>query len=217
MKYSDFKLGRVRCLQESNNLTINQKKDKMKKLLFLMLLLIPLVSFGQDCKYEVNRIDDFTNVRVVQTYSAALVSVKEARKTQSSVIFCCLRYDDDCYVQIGLLTRKPVFILEDQKVYFKLSNDSIVTVISPKTNMDTELNQYNFYNINHRYYIEKDELLQFKEVGVKKIRVETSEGYLDFNVSKDGQNHMKEFITCLFNSFDEEVEVPKKGDPLEGF
>lgn len=172
----------------------------MKKILLLIIILFPICTYGQNCKYEENEIDEFTGVRTVKTYTGVLTPIKEAKKNQYMVFFCCRRYDEDCFVQIGLMTKSSLNIMKDQELFFKLQNDSIIKIKSPETNLNSEFVDEGYFKINNQYPISREDLIRLRDVGVKKVRIVTHKGYIDSSVSEIGMKHIKQFINCLFDT-----------------
>lgn len=181
----------------------------MKKLLFLIIFCaVASITYAQDCKYETNIIDEFTGIRHVITYTAMATPLKQLKKEHIGISISMELIDSMYYVRLQSFTLKSVFIEENQLAYFKLNNDSIIQLPSLNTNLKPELIN-DCYVITQRYPIDKNVLSSISEIGIKKIRMQTTEGNIDSDMSETGMSDVRQFIHCILNPSDPNTVVPE--------
>lgn len=181
----------------------------MKKLIFLLVFCtVASIASAQDCQYEINIIDEFTGIRHVITYTAMATPLKQQKKEHIGISISMELIDSMYYVRLQSFTLKSVFIEQNQLAYFKLNNDSIIQLPSLNTNLKPELIN-NCYVITQRYPIEKNLLSSISEIGIKKIRMQTTEGNINSDMSDTGMTNIRQFIKCILNVPDPNVIVPE--------
>lgn len=176
-----------------------------KSIITLTLLIFTQLSFGQKCKFEINEIDEFTGIRKIRTLATKLNSPFN----YGFNVFTALAQADSVSVMYVVLnTISPVIIEEGNKVYFKLSDGSIINTASPKTNVNTKFNFLHIPNtqinisscaLTNIYPIDKATLEKISTLGISKIRVEISDGYLECDVTKRADKVFCKTITCFLN------------------
>jgi len=169
----------------------------MKKLLLLLgIILLSFNSFSQVREIERNEYDEFIKKTVIETNYQVYYGI--AKLTGSYGAYTKIKVVDDgnsvnhlLYVKYHNQTNKTVCFNDDSKVYIKFENDSII-----------ELNNQNEIECGERiYFIDNinDYLDLFRNEKVSKIRIQFSEGYMDFEGNYDGRkfNSKETFIEAF--------------------
>lgn len=175
----------------------------MKYIFIVLLSLFTQYSFGQKCKFDINEVDEFTGVRKIQTLATKLNSFFNYG---FNIHVALAQVDTLSGLYVVLTTQKPTTIREGNKVYFKLSDGSIISTASPQTNVDFQGNILFIQNINlsscsltNLYPIDKNTLEKISTLGITKVRVEISGGYLECDVTKKADKLFRKTAACFLN------------------
>jgi hypothetical protein len=172
----------------------------MKKMLFLFLLSIPVFSvcFGQ--KLKENKVDEFTG-RIIKSTSLEYI-VNEQPMFGNPFIFGIQieRIDSLIVLKAELQLRGVFSIRKDQDLMFKLEEGKMVTL---KNNEYVISERYGDRQIAHINYVigyinEGSETLELmKNYKVAKLRIYTSDGYIDKEIKEKNQDIIKKCIEIV--------------------
>lgn len=173
----------------------------MKKMLLLSVIsLFSVLVWGQKCFYEINEIDEFTGKVKIRTASINLPSAKESRKTRAAIGINLNRNGQDYYLQAFAVTKKVVFIGPKSKFYLKLCNDSVITLVTNELNLKPIPIEYGCFNSINNYKISLKDLAKIRKYGLKKVRMETTEGNVESNTSESSRPLVTHIIDCLYEA-----------------
>ena len=180
----------------------------MKTIIFLAILSLSLETFSQDknCKFTINKTDDFTKKQIVRTKPLPLFENK-AGAFWNSALF----NENGTQVEFTVSAdyeggyRYLLFILNESKnakntedyskIDFLLTSGSIIEFSKPSNS------GYNFKGANMywRYYqLTDNQWSTFKTIPIKKIRLyyeNNTQGDIDIN--KNYANNISKAITCI--------------------
>jgi len=170
----------------------------MKKII-IALLLCASFGYAQDCKFKEDKIDPFTKNRVLRTNERVLVD-----EFRSSVIMG-LFLNKDMYIKttFSFSGNKAIAVNESCEVLFLLKNEEVIKYpinefILGKTKgygsplLATDLT----LNLNTSV----ENLIKIRDIGISKIRLQTTEGFVDYEVkSEKNINKIKNIIDCFIN------------------
>lgn len=168
----------------------------MKQFITLVILGISLSTSAQ--KLVQNEIDEFTKAKVVVTSWHTFFG------TWKNQNFCRVKaIDNNLLLEIRYATGYSCSIDKDDKLYIKLSNDSIITLpsIEFKISMrgDGAINfaGSNVEGINPTYFISPENKILLSTHTIKKARINTSEGYIEHDVSKEAIDNVQAMIQLI--------------------
>lgn len=155
----------------------------MKKIV-LLLLLIPIIGFSQDCKFEKNEIDDFYKNKIIKTQSRPIAF----ESLGGGGVDLQFLLDKTPFIIIRInCSYKYMETKPENNILFLLNNGSVITynigeVIKGKMIGDGRIMSSTVFETKFNTSIE--ELNTIKKIGIKKIRFEYSDGTREFDVTK---------------------------------
>ena len=175
----------------------------MKYIFIVLLSIFTQYSFGQKCKFEINEVDEFTGVRKIRTLATKLNS---PFNNGFNIHVALAQSDSLSVLYVVLNTISPTIIEEGNKVYFKLSDGSIINTESPRTNVNIKGHLLSIHNVNisscsltNTYPIDKTALEKISTLGIAKVRVEVVDGYLECDVTKKADKLFRKTTECFLN------------------
>lgn len=161
------------------------------------MLLLPLLSYAQDCKFKKNEIDEFSKTKVVQTKRMAIVDIFSP--TQSIQVE--LNYDKTITIafDISVVNMKRLVFNqnEENSLLLLLNNDQVINFSIPQTITEkysiTALGGINQYRFN--FPISLEDLKAIRNFQIKKIRFDNKDKPVTFEVSN--KNKIEKFNTIL--------------------
>jgi hypothetical protein len=172
----------------------------MKKII-LILLLLPIFGFAQDCKFEKNEIDPFTKGKFVRTKSKPIVSIFSP--TQN--IRFQFEFNKSAFINVFVQfsNHKKFNINSGHKFQLLLNDQSVITMI---INTDAEADRNPGLMLgpmtDFKFKVETtlDELTRVRDIGIIKIRLETTEDEKDFDVkNQKNKENIKEMLNCFLS------------------
>jgi hypothetical protein len=185
----------------------------MKKLILLTALLFPfLMSSAQ--KIEKSIIDDFTGNKVIYT---SWEKIKSNNITGRNQLLARFRYENNLqYFELKWITGESLgnqsgrfSVADDAKLLLKLSNGEVVTLksieysIAQKGLGTTGLSFSALYGMHLKYIGDDISKLSGKEY-VTKVRIYTTDGYVDIELKEKDSKKINE----LYAIFITEIEKP---------
>ena len=174
----------------------------MKKII-LLLLLLPIVAFAQDCKFEKNEIDVFYKTKIIKTQSRPIAF----EMIGNGINFQYL-YDKDPFIIIDVTFAKLEILNTNpnNNILLLLNDDSVITynineiAIGDLVGNGGVMSSTNF---KFKFPTTLDQLKSIRNTGIKRIRFEYNDDSKEFIVSK------KKFIdkmNAIIDCFVSEVE-----------
>ncbi len=189
----------------------------MKSKILFAVAFLSLNTFAQNCKYEKNEVDKFTNKKVVITKQEKVFS------TVNTTGFYTVRQDGDSYyIEFDYLVQtsfsgtsnaeKNIAIKQNDQLMFLLDNDEVVTLSSSKTvqtqmkpNMATQLINWELNDVS--YPVTKEQLSTLQSKKTKTLRIYRTIGYdgqnlgqedfMDVDIKKGNQDDIQALIQCV--------------------
>ena len=164
------------------------------KRLVLLLLLIPAASHAQ--KIAEDKIDEFTHAHVKRTtwnwMDYRFGSDKMVHSRFSEI-------DGQLFLDVRYTTRKPCAMPEGSQFMLKFDDDSIITLVIPKTILAcigcgaTGLNASGVYGLDLSFPIPADYVKIFASKRLDKYRIYLDTGYQEDNVAQsDAKTFLKQ-------------------------
>lgn len=158
----------------------------MKKILLLLLLTIPLLSFSQ--KIEKNEIDEFTGKKTVYT-NWGKFKTGNGLTGQNNLMFRFTSLDGVEAFHLKWVTASMLSISEGAKLMFKMSDDSVITLeslnyaIASKGDGVTGLSMSAILGVSCIYY-GADIKMFSGDSYLTKLRIYTTNGYVDIDIKE---------------------------------
>ena len=162
------------------------------KILIILLLLIPFISLGQNCNYDVNTYDKFQKVRKVEKE----VKVNKANGVGDgymAINFC--KYDTSLFFRITYINRKGAVVGSKDAVMFLFEDDSSIKAYPDQvysSNYKSSTNQ----QVLHATY-NSDDLTMLKLKKVKAIRLYYNDVYHDYDVKDKFSSALLKIANCF--------------------
>lgn len=156
----------------------------------LLFLFFSFISYAQDCKFDFNEIDAFYKIHKVKT-EYQIISNEPPRTVYFSFEKSSGYFLDLKFKLFGL---KSIVSGKRDSLMILLNNEEIIELFpfeikSGKFRSDETI----FLN---QYGISLEQIKRVREIGVKKVRINTSSGYYEVDVSK------QKWIDRLNNNID---------------
>ena len=148
----------------------------MKKLL-LLLLCVPLIGFGQECKFLKNEVDDMTGEKTIITNGTLLCN----KLFEPSLSIQPISINNSYYFAFSNRRMGEFNISQGNKVIIKLENDELITLIVKssvsklllRSEVDKTMDQY---DANFEADISLEQLTKLSKSKIQKIRIYYDEG-----------------------------------------
>jgi hypothetical protein len=164
------------------------------KIIILMLFFISNFSFAQDCKFDYNELDSFTHLKKSKT-KKQVISVTTSKAIYVSFIKNDLTYLNFEYSSSGL---ESIVVGHNNTLSLLLTNDEIIDLY-PSEVASGETDISNSTSIKTNYLISLEQIKKIRNVGLKKIRFNTTKKYYDFDIVKEKWiSKLSNQIDCFF-------------------
>jgi hypothetical protein len=151
----------------------------MKKYI-LLLLMLSVWSYGQDCKFVVNEVDAFTKEKKTIT-KRQLICDKLSSSISLSFIKNKYTYLKVEYSSTGI---NSIVVGTNNKLIFMLNDDSMIELF-PLEVVSGEFTSMNSTVISVNYLITNESISKIRNIGIKKIRFNSTKYYYDFDVTRE--------------------------------
>lgn len=155
----------------------------MKNIFTLLIFLSTASIYSQ--KIVENKVDEFTKNSIIRTdWEKLYGSLDIWMSSRLSKI------DDSYFIQIKIITKKVTSVSADENISFMLDNDEIINLKNIKHTIScygcgaTGLAGSQALGIEIGCNINSDDMEKFKSHTVKKIRINTSGGYLQEDINE---------------------------------
>jgi hypothetical protein len=172
----------------------------MRKVLFLLLFSIPMSSicFGQ--KLKENKVDEFTGRVIKRTSLEYIVNEQPIFGNPFILGVQVERIDDLVVLKVELQLSSVFSIRKDQNLMLKLEEDKMVTL---KNNEYVISDRYGDRQIAHINYVigyineDSETLNLIKNYKAAKLRIYTSDGYIDKEIKEKNQDIIKKCVELV--------------------
>jgi hypothetical protein len=173
----------------------------MKKLL-LALFFTSFFGFSQNCKFEIDKIDDFTNNRILKTDEVVLAfefngnTVFTYFYLKDNIQYFGLKFSFVGHDFILVEENANILLLGNDKTVYKLTLDS--SAIGKLKGNGGLMSSTDFDFI----FESSENLYSFLEKGILKIRINTKSDYKDFEVKQKRYNKVLDYLKCFKSKID---------------
>lgn len=167
----------------------------MKTLLVFLCLLISDYVYCQ-CNYWQDEIDEFTGTRILKTSRGVLLN----KFGGQSFVCQAAKIDNHTILYMTFDAWSVFSISKGSKILFKLTNDSIYGLLSTSEyEISHSKNMQYVPNWETTIYcvLNEDDIKTLTEYGVKKCRIYTDKGYLEYEFNPNKTMVIKELINCV--------------------
>jgi hypothetical protein len=170
----------------------------MKRTLFIAIL-IGNLTFGQNCKYKTNTIDEFTNDKILETKDEFFTI--SGMGLGFSTSYSLKKINEKRYLRLGILNPSIFTLREGDEVVFKTMTDTPISLKFPQTIIAN--GQYNSaskstYWITYSLILISDEVYnRLQNEKIIKLRVYTGDGFVDDNVKEKRAVKFQELLKCI--------------------
>jgi len=171
----------------------------MKKVFFILFL--TNIAFAQNCKFLKNEIDAFSKEKVIETNSKSLTN--EISQSLDVGFF----YEKSPFISMDFtFQRQTDFnVTSDKNVLFLLNNDEVISInigndIIPKRSSGLGVTYGGITSYKMKLPITIENLNLIKDIGINKIRLQTNEGFQEFEVkNKNKAQKIYDIIQCFID------------------
>lgn len=168
----------------------------MKKLLLKLALISCLNLFAQNCKYEINEVDEFTKKTILETKEQTL-----SRSFNFYTAFSFKKIDDKKFLKLFISSTSIFSIRENHEIIFITDGDNsvILKFIQSKVSRGKYDSNSRITIWSETFYLPIDEetFQRLSNENILKLRVYTSDGYIDDEVKEKHAKKFKEQIICI--------------------
>lgn len=166
----------------------------------LILMLLPALSFAQNCEFSKNEIDDFTGNKVVVTTS----KISTQLGAKADIYFVCKEgYRIRLWLSLTnvFYTSTDIAVKKGEEMFLKLENGEVVKLSALN---DYETKTFNMagtiiHYVEPEYEISKEDLEKLKNGLLQKVRIVCSGKDLDLTIKPKLAASTKRAAECFFN------------------
>lgn len=158
----------------------------------LLFLFFSFISYAQDCKFEINKTDDFSKKKKIKTELAPITT------HLVSTIYFSFFHHDDTYIDVKFVTGGAKSLIVNNDLQLLLLNDEVLN-LNAAAIYDSDLSNVAGFNnsvVFSRYKISKEELIKIRNIGLKKIKINFTNSSYETEVKK------QKWIDRLNNNID---------------
>ena len=162
---------------------------KYAVLTLLTLVFLNNVS-AQNCSYEKNEVDEFTDKTIKLTSQVTFINFSEKMK-------CSLgRIDSSKFLVLELTTGKSLYKIDKENLLYLILDDGQKTQFEPVEPI-TFSNKIQGYN-NIKVAYELRDIEKIKNSAINKMRITTSDGFFEYEIKKKGaKNLFIDQLSCI--------------------
>lgn len=166
----------------------------MKKLFLILCTFIP-VSLAAQCEYERREVDKFTKDTVT-----VLVPQLIYATSQGNLLRFQIASVNKFKGVLGLVCfREPFIIDTDNKLLLLLENENVIELTPSGLMTPDFLPDGNVYAGTVNYFINPVDYKTIQDHFIKSIRVYSSIGFYDHDLTKEQQKQLKNDFACIFH------------------
>lgn len=160
----------------------------MKNIL-IMLLFSSCLIYSQDCKYKKNEVDEFTKNKILETNYEWL---------GEQTGYTLKKVNESRFLQVRIESFKMLSIHEGSKLMFLTEKEDPITILFPKFDIskrsDSPLKEY---YIVESIPLSDDIYERFKNETTTKVRIYTSDGYIEKKIKDKRALKFRELLKCI--------------------
>lgn len=162
----------------------------------LLIFLISISGFAQ-CKIIKNEIDPFTKQKIIETKTEDFAYADWKAKV---IRFQGIKKDEDRYLKTYIVLNTDFVISSDNNLLLLNENGDVITLPFNNTlisDANTVLYQTTWYVI--KSFKLTEELYNTLKFGkYSQIRVETTKGFIDFEIPKSNKENLQKVLQCIY-------------------
>lgn len=168
----------------------------MKKITLLFIILITTCSFGQNCKFEKNEIDEFTKSKVVKVKGSILFKTSLV----TGMYFQISKINDQKFITFIFSSNNPFSVIKGDEIMLKTKDDKVIKMSynESKVSESSNIPTIGLMFSSKITIILNDELIhQLKNSEIIKARFYTRDSYFEEDVKKKNQSNISNDIKCI--------------------
>lgn len=174
-------------------------KNTMRPIYLIALILTSTFVYSQDCKYKKNEVDEFTKHKILETKSELFTI--SGMGLGFSTNYSLLKVNENRFLKLTI-TSPSIFTLEKgSDIMFKVEAENAITLTFPESivangsyNTTLKSTHWNGYII---IPISEENYQRFLNEKISKLRVYTSNGYIDDDISEKRDKKFKNLLSCI--------------------
>lgn len=171
----------------------------MERFVFIILIIGSWTfdTYGQDCKYSVDKIDEFTNHRILETRSKLLG--KRGLGLYNNTYVVGKKIDSLRAIIIGLSDNDIFTLREDNAVIFKFTNGETLSLFFRKAVIAdySNVNSMTYWHATQFIPLTEFEFEKLTKNTVSKVRIQTNKSNEDFDVKEKDAKNLIEILNCI--------------------
>lgn len=152
---------------------------------FILSLLVLITTFSNAQMIEESQIDEFTGAMVLKTSTETVVA-----NMKKTVFFTCRKVDSTVMLQVKMMMNQIFSVKEGGMFMLKLVNGEVVTLYNPEFTITCRgcgargFSGSGAEGISLTFYLNNEQVDKLKKNQVSKIRLYTSEGYIEDEIKE---------------------------------
>lgn len=184
----------------------------MRKLLILFSLICYVGATNaqmsanmKNCRFEVNRTDEFTGEKILVTTSAKM-NRPAKDNYRFAFSFANIIDRDNLLPPSKFMTIKlssvnqSLYIAKDNELLIKLNNNEIIELKAAddyKTQMTPAKKGLTYTHVEANYQTSNEDLKKIKEIGISKIMMNTCESQFDMDLKVTDNRKISDMLICV--------------------
>lgn len=150
----------------------------MKKI--YILLFATSLAFGQDCKFDINKVDDFSKQKKIKTELAPITT-----HITSTIYFSFFKHQDT-YLDLKFVTGGAKGLVVNNPLQLLLLNDEVISLPAAEIYGSdiSDLGEFTNSVLFSRYKVSIDQLKKIRAIGLKKIKINFTQNAYEVEVKK---------------------------------
>lgn len=165
----------------------------MKKVIFILCVLLPILAIAQNCKYDKDEYDKFQKVRKTEKEVKA---VKKFNRGNGYLDIILCKYGDNAFFRLSTASSDPITVGKKDAVIFLLGNDETVKAY-PDRIYFSDNNGARFLFYGTYQFDNPSDFDKIKKQTVKSIRLYFNSVYRDYDLNGKGQESLMDAAKCF--------------------
>ncbi|RUT68638.1 hypothetical protein D0817_19965 [Flavobacterium cupreum] len=171
----------------------------MKKITFLILLLAANYISAQNCKYKRNEVDEFTKNKILETKED--IFTISGMGLGFSCGYALLKINDVRYLKLHVMSPSIFTLRSEHEIMFKTDSENTINLQFIDTQIATGTYNTTLKSTHWGAFTAipiSDEIYQrLLNEKISKLRIYTTDGYRDDDVSEKRDKKFKELLKCI--------------------
>lgn len=175
----------------------------MRKILLSFLFLVSAAMMSQNCKYKTNEVDEFTKNTILETKGGILTM--SGMGFGFSAGYSMKKINNTKFLNFFVNNSSVFTLREDDEIMFKTDSDNVISFKYPKTTIPNYVpgtrigttTTPSMYSANILIEISDDNYRKLLAEKILKLRVYTSDGYIDNDIKSKRANSFQEALKCI--------------------